>query len=289
VLKTVDSATGKADFSLDYFDTNKTQIIERKIVPDSSQLYTLDYQRSALSEDTLTLTIDSDGLLKKIESSTEDKTGQIILKLIETAKEAAKAAALAVAGVATQTGDYVFAPENVDAINKRIKADLGEEAPQITIDPPVLPSPPTARCDGDGVCFRPLRPYVVTVTLGGRPFRSETVLLPNEAPILSLPVHRAAFVKNVTNATFNQGILTEVHIEKPSELLAFFEIPLAVAKAIAAVPAELLQVKIDYSSKEKQLADAQKAQLEATQALLNAQRMGGGTGSNANPSPLGQQ
>jgi hypothetical protein len=238
------------------------------------------------SEDTVNLTIDPDGLLKKIESSTEDKTGQIILKLIETAKEAAKAAALAPAGVATQTGDYVFNPEEVDAANARIRSDLGAGAPEIRIDPPVPHSLPDAKCDGDGVCFRPLRPYVVTITVGGIPFHSEIVLMPNGAPILSLPIHRAAFVKNITNVTFDRGILTEVRIEKPSELLAFFEIPLAVAKAIASVPAELLQLKIDYSSKEKGLAEAQKAQLEATQALLNAQRNAAGSNASANGSPL---
>jgi hypothetical protein len=212
------------------------------------------------------------------------KTGAIIVKLIETAKAIAKA--VAAAGVATQTGDYVFAPEDVNATNKRLTSDFGSNAPQIKIDPPVPVSSLTTYCEGDGVCFRPLRPYIVTITLGGVPFRSETVLMPNGAPILSLPVHRAAFVKNITNATFDQGILTEVHIEKPSELLGFVEIPLAIAKAISEIPGELLQFKIDYSTKEKQLADAQKAQLDAVQTLLNAQRNSNSTG---NQSPLGQQ
>jgi hypothetical protein len=84
-----------------------------------------------------------------------------------------------------------------------------------------------------------------------------------------MPITRAAFVRKVTNLTFDSGVLTEIHIEKPSEALAFMEIPLTIAKAILSVPAELIQLKINYSSRDKELHDARKAELEAKQALLD--------------------
>jgi hypothetical protein len=222
-----------------------------------------------------------------VQSSTEDKSSQIIAKLIDTATEAAKAAAFMAPGrfKKAETApelvvDYVFAPEDVDDVNRRIKHDLGlkpedETAPQIIIDPPIVrppPGSPTARCARDGVCFRPVLPYSVTLMLNGFTFWSETALMPNGAPILTLQIHRAAFVANITNVTFDQGILTEVHIEKPSEVLGFMEIPLAIAKAITSVPAEILQFKIDYSTKQQSLSEAKKTQLEAAQALIDAQR-----------------
>jgi hypothetical protein len=255
-----------SDVAVDYFDEGKTVALERSLVPDTDQFYTLDYHRSALSEDALNISVGTNGLLKKVESSTEDKSGAIIIKMVEIAKEVAKAASMP-AGTATKVGDYVFDPEDVDALNARLRNDFGSGAIRIDITPRVTKSDTSRACD-DGLCFRPLRPYVVTIVKNGLPFRTQTVLIPNGAPVLSLPIHRAAFVKNITNATFDDGILTEVHIEKPSEALAFMEIPLAIAKAVTSVPTELLQLKIDYSSKEKDLAEAEKARLDAMRSLI---------------------
>jgi hypothetical protein len=76
---------------------------------------------------------------------------------------------------------------------------------------------------------------------------SRTVLLPNEAPLMTLDITRPAFIRKVINLTFTNGILTEVHINKPSEILAGLKIPLDIVKAIAAIPKELLTFKVEYS------------------------------------------
>lgn len=60
-------------------------------------------------------------------------------------------------------------------------------------------------------------------------------------------------------------------------MLAFLEIPLSILKAILAVPGELWQLKIDYSSKEESWAKAQTSELEAAAKLLEAKNETSGT------------
>ena len=97
--------------------------------------------------------------------------------------------------------------------------------------------------------------------------KTETVFLPNGAPILALDVTRAAFVKKVTRVTFEDGILTELYVNKPSEVLAFLEIPFYLVQSIVALPTELIQVKIGYSDKRTLLLQKQLEELQAWKAL----------------------
>ena len=99
---------------------------------------------------------------------------------------------------------------------------------------------------------------------------SSVMVVPSTTKLVCIDLHRAAMVEKITNITFENGMPTEIQLEKPSEALAFFEIPLTAVKTLALLPTELLQVKINYSSKEKELAAARKAELEAKKALLDA-------------------
>lgn len=244
-------------------DAYQLKYLDPEIVPDNSRLYRFDYHASALSEDTLNVQIGPNGLLKKIDSSTEDKSGQIILKLAEIAKEAAKAAIAFPGGVGAGEADFIFSPEDVQQINQRIKV-IAPGGPQMVIDPPVLSQSSSIETDHrDGVCFRPKLAHTLTFFDGGVPVETHTLLMPNGAPILELPIKRAAFVKKITNVTFEDGILTEVHLEKPSEGLACMEIPLAIAKDIASLPAELIQLKINYNNQNAELSNAEKNAIDA--------------------------
>lgn len=250
-----------------------------QIVPDEDHLYIFDYNRSSLSNDTLTVQIGTNGLLQKIESSAEDKTGDIILKLVELGKEAFKAAAV-VGGVGKTGADFVFSPEDFETVNTKILA-INSNCPQIKIDPPVVKSTSEGRiaasqkavCAQEGVCFRPLLAHTLSFVLkDDTPIESHSILIPNEAPILSLPIKRAAFVKVITNVTFDNGILKEVHIEKPSEVAAALQIPVEIAKTIASIPGEILQLKVDYTNKQRDLATAQKNSIDAAKALKEAEK-----------------
>jgi hypothetical protein len=90
-----------------------------------------------------------------------------------------------------------------------------------------------------------------------QPFQTVMVGMPNLGPILSIGVERALFATRDTDLVFNQGVLTDVSIDKKSELVGFVRIPLAVAKAVVGVPAQILQIRIADTRNQTALLNAQ--------------------------------
>ena len=91
-------------------------------VPDPNTQFVLRYNAVATSEDDVKASIGSDGLLTRINVSSEDKTGAIILKLVELARYIAEAAAFAEAGP-TIVFDATFDPFN-PVESERVRAGL---------------------------------------------------------------------------------------------------------------------------------------------------------------------
>ena len=118
-----------------------------------------------------------------------------------------------------------------------------------------------------------------------------TLLLPNEAVCLYVPVNRASFVSSYTSLVFERGMLREVETDKPSELVGFVKIPVDVASAILAIPAELLTIRInrieqrsDLAAKVAAQSEAERSRIESEIAMLEAARKlrGGGDGDGGN-------
>ncbi|MEQ8691250.1 MAG: hypothetical protein RIC89_10500, partial [Pseudomonadales bacterium] len=82
-----------------------------------------------------------------------------------------------------------------------------------------------------------------------------------------LPVHRSTFANNDVEFEFKNGLLTRYKSVTPSEVLSFLQLFPAAAKAVVSIPAEIIQLKIDYSSKEAAYYDAQAAIIEARRNL----------------------
>ena len=55
--------------------------------------------------------------------------------------------------------------------------------------------------------------------------------------------------------------------DKPSEVLAFLDIPINVAKAIVSIPAELLQFKVTHYDNVNKAAQNEQAALQAIEEL----------------------
>lgn len=100
--------------------------------------------------------------------------------------------------------------------------------------------------------------------------KSTNVLLPNDAPLSVLPLEAGMFVNTEYKTEFKNGMLTKVDATRPSEAAGFVSIPLNIMKRILALPTELLQLKIDYSSKDANLLKSEKNVIEAQQALQQA-------------------
>ena len=116
-----------------------------------------------------------------------------------------------------------------------------------------------------GVFYRARLPYDFVVMIkpnrqarGGWKLRgSKSVLFENASPVFSVGVNRTYFAERKTSLVFDQGTLRDVQIDKDSELVKFVEIPLAIAKSIAAVPTSILQVRIDDTNNRHKLIKAQ--------------------------------
>src|SRR3546814_1557053 len=88
-----------------------------------------------------------------------------------------------------------------------------------------------------------------------------------------ITVTRAAFDEKTTTIDFEEGTLKQVDISKTSEVLEIVSLPVEILKAIVAIPAELIQLKIDTTNQEKNLIDAQKAHIETQLKLIEAQEL----------------
>jgi len=141
-----------------------------------------------------------------------------------------------------------------------------------------------------GVLYRPNIAFRVVILRKSDPgkrreswqlYQNVMVEMPNVSPVLSIGVSRALFAKRKTTIRFDQGILTDVAIDKGSELQGFVTIPLAAAKAIVAVPAQIIKVRIADVNNQTALLNAQGAliaQLAAYEQLVNARQAGGVAG-----------
>ena len=76
------------------------------------------------------------------------------------------------------------------------------------------------------------------------------------------------FAKTITNVDFENGMIKQFDVTRPSSALAVAELPLALLRALIAIPTELIQLKIDTSGKNKALYEAQREEIEAQEVLI---------------------
>jgi hypothetical protein len=146
-----------------------------------------------------------------------------------------------------------------------------------------LPVPPEVM--RTGILYRPNTSHKVVVLRrddpggpgGWKLFQLARVNMSNMSPILSISVERAMFAKRDTDLTFSAGVLTDVSIKKTSELAGFVRIPLAIAKAVVDVPAQIVQFKIADTQNQTALVNAQGNLINALGQLKTAQEARSGS------------
>jgi hypothetical protein len=149
-----------------------------------------------------------------------------------------------------------------------------------------LPVPPEVM--GTGILYRPKMTHKVVLMSKGDPhsrnrwlpYYTTRVDMPNISPVLSFGVERALFTNRLTTVYFDDGVLTDVSINKGSELLGFVSIPIVVAKAIVSVPAQIVQFRILDTQNQTRLLNAQGELIQAVaayQATVSGSDNSGGT------------
>jgi hypothetical protein len=247
-------------------------------VPDPDQFYLLHYKANPASDDKVNITLNQQGMLQEIDVTTEDKSGEIIVKLADLVKEVLKmslglppAKMRAPPGPPVRYHVAVFDPREL--LNQERTFDTVKNITITLKDPRKGLAAKHGPGQQRGVYYRPLMPYTLEVTQisdGVKNIKAETVFLPNFAPIIALDVTGASFVKKVTKLTFTNGILTKVNITKPSELEAAILIPYNIVKSFALLPTEIIQFKYNYSTEHTKLLEAQAAEIKAKDALIEA-------------------
>jgi hypothetical protein len=286
----LNDAPGGRGFKLD----NNTPAFET-VADRHHQPYCLDYLASPTAKDVVAVERGTNGLLLKVVSNAEDRSTQIALKLIDTAENFTKAAlrarTLGVAGT-TETGDFTFDPfdpQEMTEINRALRRfgfcayienhsfPDGYISPQAWCSDPaqeryvnqynvLLATTPVApEALNIGILYRPNATHKLVIRRksdpGGREpwalFMTKHVEMPNVSPIFSIGVERALFATRVTELTFANGVLTNIKIDKGSELENFSQIPLALAQAIVKLPTEIVQLRIDDTNNATTLANKQ--------------------------------
>ena len=136
---------------------------------------------------------------------------------------------------------------------------------------PVPPNTP-------GVLYRPLQTYMISVYRKDDPSgrgrwtlsRRIDVSLENLSPVISVGITRAIFARRNAVLQFTEGTLTTVCIAKSSEIENFVAIPFEVARSIVALPAQIVQVKINRIAKETELARVQDVFVKTQAAIVKA-------------------
>ena len=118
-----------------------------------------------------------------------------------------------------------------------------------------------------GIKYRPLLPYRLEIKFPNN-FFVQTIYLPNEGPIITLDVTRPAFADHVTSLTFENGVLTQADLTRPSETLAFMKLPIDLVKAIAGLPLDLLQFRVQNIQQSNTYLQEQINEIKYKQMLM---------------------
>jgi hypothetical protein len=271
------------------------------LVGDVDHTYALERSGNIFSSDNVTVTVEAaTGLLSAIDVKSEDNTIPAIVRLISGLKAEAGADAVTTVVVFRGLFDPGWAVDRVNAFNRDL-SDAAEKhvgrlvkenscdkqgAPQaciainalaadvkaakfkVNVEGAVGEPHKLADC-GAGFCYRINVPHVVTLS-GPGTTNSAVFGLPNRSPTFVMPLERWAFVKTTHDVKFEGGVFKSIATDRPSSAFAVASAPLDIAKAVLTAVAEVVQLKIDLSGKEKALADAKVAEIEAKAALDKA-------------------
>jgi hypothetical protein len=90
--------------------------------------------------------------------------------------------------------------------------------------------------------------------------------LPNRSPTFVMPLERWAFVKTTHDVKLKGGVFESVTTDRPSSAYAVASVPFDIAKGAVTSASELVQLKLDFSGKQKAFYEAQVKEIEAKAA-----------------------
>jgi hypothetical protein len=263
--------------------SEQLKITPESPIADTSHTFYAKVQHHGMYSDTLELKT-KNGLLDGAVGHSEDKTGEIVVSLAGGLSEllqpsflgigVPKVFRLAVPPFVTErclkkeaiSISQVIDPSNSNDLNL-LNNRLYEGCIKIEIDQPNT-SQNTALnklTSANGLIYR--QPGIFTFRVKNVDDNSElqsvklSLSQGGQIGIISMP--KGNFSKNEYDVAFNNGILSKSKVIQPSEVLGAVMILPNALREIFAIPTELIQLKVDYSSSEKELIEIKKAMIEA--------------------------
>jgi hypothetical protein len=191
----------------------------------------------------------------------------VITNLVKAAKQSVEIAAAPALGAEANKTDFSvdatfdpFDQGEVNSINENLKAVGG------SVSPLICPQNVTHSAGGvgetAGLLYRVSYPFPLTFRFSGVANSKSISLTPAPAgmarfvvnlpskfsPIMSLDPSRTAFGKNPTTISFASGVLTEMHVEKDSEIAGLSAVPVDTTDQLLSLPKDLLTVRYDNVS-----------------------------------------
>jgi len=153
--------------------------------------------------------------------------------------------------------------EDLKVLNAQLKKGcigIDVKWPEIT-QASTIDGTPTA----DGLVYR--QPGAVTFVVNDlsndTEIRSVRLVLAQGGRVGIISMPKGGFSKNEYDVAFTNGMLTKSKVVQPSETLGAVMVLPNTLRAIFAIPTELIQLKVNYSSSEKELIELKKTMLEA--------------------------
>ena len=255
-------------------------------------------RHNPLRDDNTKLVVTGEGLLSSANIVAADRTGDIIVEVAGAISSLARGVAGAATTGAPVENDCLTARKFIRLFNPAsddfatVTSELAaarypllisrEDLEGSAVVRPTIDEKPT-----DAIFYRTPLPVRIRISECGNAgigcsIQRATVLeevlvsIPQAGPVSYIPQRSSAFVKTVNDVQFDNGVIKSWSADQPSEVLEVVRLPVRIMTAIISVPASLIQLRVNYDSQAKNLADMQAAErassmrLRMLQACLDA-------------------
>jgi hypothetical protein len=263
---------------------------EVHIKPDNKAIVSLTYKGNWFSNDELLVVTSSSALLENVKSISEDRMSYITGQVVKAASPEDNRGFKTISGENNISGTSVTELTEVTGLFSITSNELAEhkilKTWKIQVGGLHHDAVNTADASFTLENERPLvRRDISTGKYNGlltRPLVAQQwklvnadapvfiCLIPDTGSLIKVPVRRSFFVKKQQLPKFQQGLLVEQSINKPSEMEGLISVPVNILKAIVSIPAQLLQFKINRVNQETAYEKALVAALKAKEELKDA-------------------
>lgn len=254
---------------------------------DTRHRYYLTYSASAWTDDTVAVEFTPEGFLKRVQTITEDKTGDILEKLGELGKQLAGV----VAGLPEFT-DRDMIPEmlvyevtfdpfistELEQVNTELSNFKSPHNPaffpsvEVRLfeeqEAPAIGKAVSNLQNGYGIFAKPMASAEICFK-AGKAAERHLFALPHPYKVHLIEITRPRFIKYSFAMEFENGFPKSINIQRPSQLLALVNIPIRVLGAIFSIPSKLIPFNINLDNTKVAAATTQAATAQISQQIDN--------------------